>query len=96
MKIRVKGFFSIRDAMGHGGVLEMDVERATIREILFELSKRYGSKFRNEIFDPHTNDIMPENQILVNGRHYRYLVKGLDTDLSNEDELSLFPPVAGG
>ena len=82
--------------MGDGGVLVMDVERATIREILAKLAKRYGGKFRDDIFEPHTNNVLPQNQILVNGRHYRYLIKGLDTELKNGDELSLFPPVAGG
>lgn len=96
MKIRIKGFFTIKDAMGPTSELEMDVERATIREILIELSNRFGERFRDEIFDTQTNEVQPQNQILVNGRHYRYLAKGLDTGLSDGDLLTLFPAVAGG
>jgi len=51
MKIKVKGFFTIKDAMGHGE-LELEVDRATIKEVLIELSSRYGEKFGQEIFDP--------------------------------------------
>jgi MoaD family protein len=96
MKIRIKGFFTIKDAMGRNGELEIDASRITIREILIELSNRYGGQFREEVFDPKSKEVRPENQILVNGRHYRYLTNGLDTELNDGDFLALFPVVAGG
>ena len=96
MKIRIKGFFSIKEAMGDKGDIEMEVEHTTIREVLFELSERFGKRFKDEVFDPQTNDVRSENQILVNGRHYRYLPEGLDTELKENDFLAIFPLVAGG
>ena len=96
MKIRVKGFFSIINTMENKSEIEMEVDNLTIREVLTELSYRYGKKFKDEVFDLQTNEVAPQNQILINGRHYRYLSNGLDTKLSEGDMLSIFPPVAGG
>jgi MoaD family protein len=96
MKITIRGFFNIREAMGKVEKLEMEAENVSVREILLELSDRYGAKFKEELFDPGTNDIRPENQILVNGRHYRYLPGGLDRTLQDGDTLAIFPLVAGG
>ncbi len=55
MKIRVKGFFSIKNAMDKKGEIEMEVDNLTIREVLTELSYRYGKKFKDEVFDLQTN-----------------------------------------
>ena len=96
MKIKVKGFFNIKDVMGSRAPLEMDVQSATIREVLEELSRRFGEPFIKEMFAPETKELKPENQVLVNGRHYRYLEKGLDSELRDGDLLALFPAVAGG
>ena len=74
----------------------MELVDSTIRDVLGELSKIYGQRLKDEIFDPLTNDVRAENQILLNGRHSRYLPKGLDTALKDGDVLALFPRVAGG
>lgn len=95
MKITVKGFFTIKDAIGRKELV-MEADQLTIREVLLDLSIKYGETFSRQIFDPQTNDVNTVNQILVNGRHYRHLPKGLDSSLKDGDELSLFPPVAGG
>ena len=96
MKIRIKGFFSIKEALGGRGEGEMEVEHATIRELLTGLSERYGTRFKDQVLDPQTNEVRSENQILLNGRHYRYLPEGLDTELKEGDFLAIFPLVAGG
>jgi MoaD family protein len=96
MKIQIKGFFSIKEAMGSQGEYELEVDHTTIRELLIELSERYGKRFKDEVFDPLTNDVKSENQILVNGRHYRYLTNGLNAELKDGDLLAIFPAVAGG
>lgn len=96
MKIKIKGFFDVRHALGDRAVLELELESSTIRGVLNELSERFGRKFRDLLFDPETAEVRTLNQILVNGRHYRYLEGRLDAPLKDEDELAIFPPVAGG
>jgi molybdopterin synthase sulfur carrier subunit len=53
----------------------------------------YGPKFRNKVFAG--DDLSDEIIILVNGRNIVHL-QGLDSLLSPEDEISIFPVVAGG
>jgi molybdopterin synthase sulfur carrier subunit len=96
MKIRVKAFLTLRKVMGDQASLEIEAERRTIRDLLEELSIRFGDEFRNMILEPESLSGFRYIQVLVNGRHYRHLPNGLDTELKEGDEVSLFPPVAGG
>lgn len=96
MKIMIKGYLNFLEVMENKGLLELEVEHATIREVLVELSNRYGEEFRNLIFKPQTEEVQPQNMILINGRHYRYLQKELDTEINDGDILSIFPPAMGG
>lgn len=96
MKIRVKAFLTLRKIMGDQASLEIEAEKITIRDLLEELSIRFGEEFRNVILEPESQSGFRYIQILVNGRHYRHLPNSLDTELKEGDELSLFPPVAGG
>ena len=96
MKIRVKAFLTLRKVMGDQALLEIEAGKLTIRDLLKELSNRFGEEFRDMISDPETQSGFGYIQILVNGRHYRHLPNSLDTELKEGDELSIFPPVAGG
>ena len=96
MKITVKGYLTLRKAMGNHAMLEMEIERATLRGLLGDLSGRFGEGFKDLMFDPKTNEVNDHIRVLVNGRHYNYLPEKLDTQLEEGDEVSLFPPVAGG
>ncbi len=96
MEIRVRGFLTLRKAMGDQSSLVVDLEKPTVRGVLEALSRRFGENFRNLIFDPTTEEVRGHNLVLVNGRHCRNLPGGLDSKLKEGDELALFPPVAGG
>ena len=89
MKIRF--FANMRD---YTGVKSTDFEYCkTLRELMLKLSEAYGEKFRNKIFKG--DNISSEVIVLVNGRHIEHL-EGLDTILLENDEISIFPVVAGG
>jgi molybdopterin synthase sulfur carrier subunit len=77
-------------------VFDYDGDSLTVDHLLYELSDRYGEDFRNMIFDPETNALSRYIRILVNGRHYTHLPGKLNTQLHDGDEISLFPPIAGG
>ena len=96
MKIRVKGYMTIKKAMGDEAVLEMEMDNTTLGGLLEELSNSYGKDFRDLIFDTGTKKVRGHNQICVNTRHYIFLQDQLDTELKEGDVVALIPPVAGG
>jgi MoaD family protein len=77
-------------------VFDYDGDSLTVDDLLYELSDRYGEDFRNMIFDPETSALSRHIRILVNGRHCSHLPGKLNTQLHDGDEISLFPPIAGG
>lgn len=96
LAIRIKGFLQIRKAMGGSGELELELPGSTLREVIFEVCERYGQPFRELVLDAETGNIRSEYAILVNGRHYRTLPRGLDSEVLDGDFVAIFPPMAGG
>jgi len=87
----IKFFAYIRD---YTGSKEITIGRcSTLRELLDKLCSKYGKKFSEKVFvaDKLSDDII----ILVNGRHILHL-QGMETNLEENDEISIFPKVAGG
>ncbi len=87
----VKYFAYIRD---YTGSKEIEIEHfETLHELLNKLCEIYGLKFKKRIFkdDALSDEII----ILVNGRNIVHL-SNLDTKLEADDEISIFPVVAGG
>jgi MoaD family protein len=96
MKIKVKGYLTLKKAMGGKGTFEMEIENATLKDLLKYLSEMFGQDFKDAIFDSKTDTIHRHVRVLVNGRHFIHLPKRLDTPLNAQDEVALFPPIAGG
>ncbi len=96
MKIKVKGYFTLRKAMDNKAVLEIEMKNASLGDVLKDLSNRFGEDFSDLIFDPKTKEVKNHILILVNGRHYMFLPKRLATELKEGDEVALFPQIAGG
>ena len=88
----VKYFATIRTYTGEA-VRRIDDAPADLRELLATLAGRYGTSFRRAVFTG--DDLNPEIIILVNGSNVLYLQR-LDTPLAADDEVSIFPMVAGG
>jgi MoaD family protein len=96
MKIKVKGYFTLRKAMDNKAVLEIEMKNASLGDVLKDLSNRFGEGFSDLIFDPKTKEVKNHILILVNGRHYIFLPKRLATELKEGDEVALFPQIVGG
>jgi molybdopterin synthase sulfur carrier subunit len=88
----VKYFATIRTYTGETE-RHIDDAPAGLRELLTSLAARYGTAFRRAVFSG--DRLGGEIIILVNGRNVLYL-EGLDTPLAADDEVSIFPMVAGG
>jgi len=96
MKITVKSFLTLRKIMGGKASLEMEVGAITLRELLEKLSHRFGQGFKDMIIHPENRPGTGHIQILINGRNYRHFPDLMDTKLTDGDEISIFPLIAGG
>ena len=68
-------------------------EARSMRELLEQLSCRYGPSFRQELFPE--GQVSSEHIVMVNGRHIAHL-GGLETPLNASDVVTIFPLIAGG
>ena len=64
-----------------------------LRDLLHKLCDLYGKEFTKKVFKGEA--LSDEIIILVNGRNIHFL-QDLDTPLKEDDEISVFPVVAGG
>ena len=98
MKITVKSsqFFSM--FMDNHATLEIEIDPVTIDKMLDNLCDRFGEDFKKAIYGTQTLDGKgkPRVVVLVNGKHYSTLPNLLKTKLTDGDEVTLLPPVAGG
>ncbi len=76
--------------------IEMEKGTATIRDVLDELSHRFGKDLTDLIYDSETEELASHIILLVNGRNYLSMPGRLDMELKDGDEITLFPPLAGG
>lgn len=93
--MKVKFFAYIRDKEYAGCKETMIEDCEDLRQLGEKLSQRYGERFRKLYFSPDGTDFGEEIIVLVNGRRAEFL-DGLDTMLTREDTVLLFPVVAGG
>jgi MoaD family protein len=95
MKIRVKGYLSLREVIGDQPLREI-AEGTTVRELLQQMAPELGDEFAAMVAGLGMAGNEPGLAILVNGRHCSHLPAGLDTELQDGHEVALFPPVMGG
>ena len=88
----VQYFATFRDLAGERA-RRIDEPPATVGELLQALAGRYGAAFRRAVFDGDRLSAIVI--ILVNGRNVHF-TGGLDTPLAPDDQVSIFPMVAGG
>ena len=96
MKITVRPFLTLRPVMRNRARIEQDVDDMTLRELLDRLCEEFGDDLKNQVYDSETRAVSDMLKVLINGRHYSTLPNRLDTILRDNDEVALFPPVAGG
>jgi len=76
------------------GEKTVDVEASTLKEAISALTARYGEQFKNRIYD-EKDKLRRFVNIYVNGKDIRFLDQ-LDTQLNDEDKVSIIPAVGGG
>ncbi len=97
MRIKVRGYLTLRDIVGGQPFRVVEAERLTVQGLIHQLSQELGDEFAQAVSAPAPpGTISPYLAILVNGRHYSHLPDRLQTELTDGDEVSIFPPIAGG
>jgi molybdopterin synthase sulfur carrier subunit len=92
MKVHLKAFASFKDILGN----EKDVdvkEGSSFGELLKDLSSK-NTKLKDAVFD-ETGQLR-DYVILMKNRKSIEHMEGLNTKLSEGDEVAILPPVAGG
>lgn len=75
--------------------LTLKFERATVRDVVQALVESFPIDTRAMFIDPELNDPRPNALVLLNGREISVL-KGLETIISDGDEVTLIPVAHGG
>ncbi|MBA7714812.1 hypothetical protein ES703_123844 [subsurface metagenome] len=90
-RINVQFFATFRDIFGTKAMeiaVETGINIGELLNLVFDTQER-----RKKIFD--NGKVKPYIIILKNGRHIQHL-DGLETELKEDDTISIFPPIAGG
>jgi molybdopterin synthase sulfur carrier subunit len=93
MELELKFFATFRAAVGQK-FLEREVpDDATVGDVLASLEAEYDG-LEGKLLDDE-GELLPQLSILLNGQDVVHQ-EGVDTRLSPDDTLAIFPPVAGG
>jgi len=88
----IRFFATLRDLTGTAE-LTWDGSATELGELLAALADRYGPAFRGTVLAGAS--LAPGVMVLVNGHNAR-LTGGARAPVSPDDEVSIFPPLAGG
>jgi len=75
--------------------LMLKIECATIRDVVQALAESLPKEARAMLIDPELNDPRQNALVLLNGREISVL-KGLETTISDGDEVTFIPVAHGG
>ncbi|MEM1891748.1 MAG: MoaD family protein, partial [Nitrososphaerota archaeon] len=73
---------------------ELHFEVSSIRDLLNQLSEKFGDAFRQRVLDERGN-LRSFVVLYVNGKNIQ-LTEGLDTRLEDGDEVMMLPAIGGG
>jgi len=94
MKVIVKFFTTLREITDKREEEIKSSKDLTVGELLEQLSKKYGRRFMDYVYDKKGN-VQSYLQFLVNGRSITTR-KDLKTKLKEGDRVAIIPPVGGG
>ena len=89
MLMKIKFYGGLRQI---AGTKDQEIAGATIREVLEKICADNES-LRMAIFDG--TNLHQHVRVMVNGRDSE-LAQGLETPVSANDQIAIFPPIAGG
>ena len=91
---RVKILIPLVMSSATNGERELIIEGNTVKDIINNLSEKYGDNFKNKILDKNGNP-KPIINIYINDENIKFLDE-LSTELNDNDEILFLPAVSGG
>lgn len=73
--------------------ITLDIGKTTLKHVLDTLTQKFGNDFEKRILDKE--EIRRFVNIYINGEDVRHL-KGIHSDVRDNDEISILPAVSGG
>lgn len=96
MKVKVEYLGHVRNIIGSVREEEVDIrDGSSVANLLVVLSEKYGDSFKKAVYEKSGTDVKSNYIITVNGYLLNQL-KGLETKLKNNDQVTLLPIVSGG
>lgn len=92
VKVRLLGVFR---GLAGKDQLQLRLESATVKEVIQAMAEAFPTETKTMLIDGGLNDPQLNALILLNGREISVL-KGLETAVSEGDEITLIPVVHGG
>ena len=96
MPVKVRGYLTYKPIIGEQSINVREGETLTLVGLLTLLAVQSNQDFMQLIFEPEAQLLSDQVAVLINGRSYTNLPDGLETILKDGDEVSIFPPIAGG
>lgn len=91
VRVRIILFGALARAAGERNV---ELDALTLKEAIDKLIEKYGEEFENRIYEAK-GKVRRFINIYVNGRDIRFL-NNLETQLNEDDIISIIPAVGGG
>lgn len=95
LEIPVEAYLHLKDVLGDWQVRVSVPRGATVHELLLEMVRIFGPRFRAALFDQETENLLDYVRILVNGRELSF-AGGTEAVLKEGDRIALIPPAGGG
>ena len=95
MKVTVKFLTAVRNITGKSREELMLEEGSMVEDLLQKLSEKYGSRFKEYVYDEKTKNPRGYMQFLIDGRNVAIL-NGMKTKLYNGCQVAIVPPMRGG
>lgn len=92
VEIRLLGVFRGMVGKDH---LSMKLKHGTVRNAVQALAELMPSEARRLLIDAELNDPRPNALVLLNGKEINVL-KGMETEVKNDDVLTIIPVAHGG
>lgn len=95
MKVTLHTILGIKEVVGQRRTEIAMPPGSTVEDFLVCLQQKWGERLSGRLFDPDSGGVLSYVQIMVNGRAIRFL-DGLETRLTEGDEVLVLPPASGG